>query len=459
MNRGYVFDGHAAVSLCLIDGDRAILSGAMADEDPLAEVLEALDRSVEQALGLLKQLPFDALGSEQQGRALALEVVCLRRKGDSDGLEKRVTEVIAGSEDDEELMVAFGVELSDQDENEHAKAVFQRMRERQPQNPVPVFYLGVVLEREMVYSEALELYEKSIELHEEFAPGHCHRAACLRSMNRLTESADAYRRYLTLEPDDAQEWISLAIVESEREEYERAKVAYDKAESLDPENVSLHYNRAVTALRQGDAAGVAKSAEQLARIAPDDWRTVMASAYRVESDGDVNGGWLACEKGYGLARRSSDPHGIAMAAAAALGYANRHGLKGPAEELVEQVFRDQAFSPEVLVELRSLDGKEREEAGDWMVILEGDVTDPEVFEALSEDDPYGPPFRYFRNFRVYALDEKQAGQLAAEFERRCGAGSLRVDAVERIGDVTGVSLGVWMRDHVANTYSVNAPDE
>lgn len=430
-------------------------------EDPLLEPIGLLlEGDPLAALDALNRMDLRASSEDLHGRALAVEVACLDARDQKDA-RRRLDEVLRDCADSLVLLLSFGIELAELGETELAILALERLCALDPSSHVPRYNLGVVLEEEERVADALARYEEALGIDPRFAPGWQRKAACLVQEGRRGEAVDAYRKYLELEPHDPHEWISLAIVHSDDERWEQATRAFERAERLDPENLSLHYNWMVTAARRGDQKRLEAERDRLVKLAPEDWRTAMALASTAEVANEIGRGWTECERAWKLAIRM-DGEALEGAASAALAYANRHGLVEHAAELVEEIFQCEVFDETVLDELRRIGAKEEPGLADWLIRLEGDLSGPDILDTFSDDEAEADDhsYKYLRGYRVFAKNEASAVEMAMAFETRCGGLGLTVESIERKGSAEDDEVpGVWWRAAQAPAFpSTEDPD-
>ena len=402
----------------------------------------------EAAFGRLRNIDTDRLCPRDLGRALAVEVVCaMQSEGDEETAYAVLRDVLDRCRGDRESVLALGIQLSEIEEHdEFAETALRHLCDIDPHSHVPRYNLAAVLERAERYEEALAAHDAAVEREPGLAPSHRGRAACLREIGRLGEAAQAYRRYLALKPDDAVEWVSLAIVESDQGNHDQAYEAYEHGKRLDAESADLYYNWLITALRRPspDHEKARECAEELARIAPNDWRSAMGRAFLAEVGGRASEGWKECELSFDMACREDEPDARAAAAQAALSYAEGNGLAEQARGLIERIFGAGTFTEDVFAIVRRLEGNRSSSAVDHYVLIEGVITDPQDEGLpLQGDDRTEGPYGYYRSYRVYAESADQAAAWALEFERRYRTGSdQRVESVEKMSGAEETYMGI-----------------
>ncbi len=420
--------------------------GTDGERDPLSRIAAKIKEcEYDSALHALRQLNRSALAADQQGQALAMGVVCLDRKGQARSANRLLRRSLKARRGDPFFLLASGIQLSELGQLDFAEEVLRHLVSLLPDDHIPQYNLGVVLERRERFAEGLAAYDRAIKLRPDFAPSFRQKAVCWEKKGRREEAAAAYRRYLELQPDDDHTWVSLAIVESDRGDYEGAIRAYHRAYEVNPHSVTLHFNWAITASRQGDSAALAACVTRLEEIAPEDWRTEAAAAYLAEAKGEIWKGWEAACRALERACAAKEEEALEIVAAQTLWYAKQHSLEGHVAGCVPLIFEREVFSERVLAALRALSARRSPRAYDFQVMIEGDVTDQAFSAAATLQKSRSRRWRYLRNYRVWAEDDQEGGRIALEFETRCGETGLRAYEVERVSGPSEEDLGVWWR--------------
>src|SRR5262249_11688354 len=114
------------------------------------------------------------------------------------------------------------------------------------------------------------------------------KAAVLSEIGDVKAAKSSLRRYLSLVDDDANEWVSLAILHSDDDEFDLANQCYREAERIAPDSVSLRLNWGVTAVRGGDLATARQQLKYLERLDPDSSRPLLLQAFILEETKNVD---------------------------------------------------------------------------------------------------------------------------------------------------------------------------
>ena len=90
-----------------------------------------------------------------------------------------------------------------------AEAAFNKAREFEPKNPLPLYSLGVLSEQQHKFQEAVDFYQKSIEIDPKFEDGYFNLAAMYANLKRFTEAKATLKKLLELNPNvqDAKEML------------------------------------------------------------------------------------------------------------------------------------------------------------------------------------------------------------------------------------------------------------
>src|SRR5262249_14321673 len=105
------------------------------------------------------------------------------------------------------------------------------------------------------YAEALESYERVIQLRPNDAAGYAHRSTALRHLGRLDEAIVDADRALELDPENVAALNNRGYALRSLGRFSEAVNAFSRAVDAAPDNVESRFNRAVCRLAAGDLAG------------------------------------------------------------------------------------------------------------------------------------------------------------------------------------------------------------
>lgn len=398
----------------------------------------------EQALAMLSNLYDQELPSSVRGRGLALEVVCLERLDRREESDNLIVDVMKEEGDDLAFVQAAGMEFSDLESDIHAETFLQNLCDLDSDDAQNWYYLAIALGRTERYHESLQAYDECLKHDPAFPGAHVEKAWCLKHMGDVDGAIAAYRAYLAIEPGDGGTWKTVAIAEGDRGNYEASYEAFDKALATGEDAEDVYYNRATSAMRQGDEDEVQRCIEELQEIDPESWRTLLTRADYEEAQGHIWPAWELLGEAFDGAIDDQDEEDDPEVdlgernyiAGALLRYAVRNGMQDHASQYVLQIFENDLFSDEVLTELRALDGRFANAVANFQVVLRG------ATESSGE------------RWVVYAVSAENAdaaGDEATAFHERYGAPDWQLESTQQISGVDEGPVGVYWRSDELST--------
>ena len=361
-----------------------------------------------------------------------------------------------------EFLLAAGIFFTEETAYELAETVLEHLCSIDDADTrhVPILNLARVHELDGRVEEAVAGYRRVIALSPEWPHGHLYLARCLRDNRDPDDAIPSLSRYLELEPQDIDEWIALAIIHSNASRYKSAELAYKRAAKIDPTNMSLSFNRGITARRAEDQRQLEACVSTLEAEDPEDWRTHLLRGYLCELQGKI---WEAWEAFNDAANqdllRSDDEEARECAAAHALAFVVEHEMTEQALQMASRCYDTFVFSYDVLYQLRRLGNQHAIEAFDYGVLIKSDLTDRKAIEQLRQQDENGPPYCFFRSYRIIADKPEVAAQIALEFEERVGGANIEVEEITEVERVNDVFLGVWWLARELHCFSKNESDD
>lgn len=130
-------------------------------------------------------------------------------------------------------------------------------------------YLGNALAGLSRSAEALENYERAIELDPGYAPAYINRGHALRGAGRRSEALASYDRATDIDPRFFEALVSRAELLRELNDPARALEAYDRAIDARPGDASVHVARASLLLDVGDPRAALSSIEKAIQLGAD----------------------------------------------------------------------------------------------------------------------------------------------------------------------------------------------
>lgn len=149
--------------------------------------------------------------------------------------------------------------LSDLDcsEGRFAEAceILQTLAAEQPLDAINHGYLGDVLFELDRYEEAIEHFQRSVELLPAYEYGWGQMDAVANRLDRPDHRLEVAKRLSSERPHDAACWLELGRELSTREDYQAADQALTRAESINPYSEDVHLMRARMRVNSGDFDG------------------------------------------------------------------------------------------------------------------------------------------------------------------------------------------------------------
>ena len=137
---------------------------------------------------------------------------------------------------------------------ETAERAYRAALRAEPEQPLALHYLGVVLFQRTRYAEALPLLERSAALVPAESEFHNNLGLVLAALDRNDEAIAAYRRALDLEPNHATASNNLGLALQAQNRVPEAIAAYRHALSVTPGFAHAHWNLALALLACGEYA-------------------------------------------------------------------------------------------------------------------------------------------------------------------------------------------------------------
>ncbi len=375
--------------------------------------------------------------------------------------------------DSARLLGTYGIVLSGLNRLEEACEALERAAVADSEDGAILANLGYVHERFKEFAAAARYYEKALNLGADVVWVLRRLAAVQRDMDDLAAARGTLRRYLSLAPEDAAEWISLAIIHSELEDYDASIQCYQRAESLDADARSLHYNWGLTAQRAGRMDEASKHLDELTRIAPDSPQCSILRAFMLEQEGHLEAAYRAHLEALDRVT-DEDPDEVAYAYETAMDFCADHKLRDEAEKLIDRAYAANACSVDLCEAYREVAG-ERLDKGYWFsVIVEADyrstngkgvnghggngaVKNGDGASTTLDTAPAKPsapidggrpantsgPTRFIRNYQVVAKDHDHAIGMLADFLKRMGESHASVSEFIDEESIEDVFSGIY----------------
>jgi tetratricopeptide (TPR) repeat protein len=339
------------------------------------------------------------------------------------------------------LLGALGVILSSVNNLEQARAALETALAIDGQDATLLANLALVYEKLHDYATAIRLYDHAITLGADLDWALPRKAAALSALGDEESARATLKRYLSLAPDDAEQWISLGILHSNAEDYAGATECYRHAERLDPTVAGLRLNWGVTAVRAGDLDTARRQLACLEQLEPDTAHPRLLRAFILEEQGDLR----AARRCYVEAVRrvdAKDPGELSYALEMAMDFYARRRLRSHCIELLQQAYFWNACTVELCEPYRELTGRHVQEAYWFNLTVEADYRDG-LCAIPGEDGGRLTVERYQRGFQVIGRDHDEAVQLVVDFARRMGETGVTVREFVREETVSDAYTGIY----------------
>lgn len=381
-----------------------------------SELLET--GQAQDALRCLAQIDETALSGEERTEFYALRAAALSEAGHHQEALALLDEALEEAPDSARLHGTRGLALFNVGDLHAARTALEQALRLDPADESALANLAFVHERLGNHPRALELYDQAIDLGADIDWVLQRKAAVQTEMGDTDAARRTLRRYLSLVPDDAAQWIALAILYTDDRQYEAAFECYRAAAQIDPHSPVLRLNWGVTAVRAG-ALGVAQEQLQaLARLEPGAARPLLLSAFIREEQGRPSEAARLYERA--LERvRGQDAAQTAYALEMAMDFFLRQRDRRRCDQLLRQAYEWNACTVELCEAYRQLTARPSRSTCWFSLMVEADYR-----PGLVSDSPVGSANgarrRYLRNFQVVARDRDEAISMVLDFVRRMG---------------------------------------
>jgi tetratricopeptide (TPR) repeat protein len=317
------------------------------------------------------------------------------------------------------LLGTLGVVLSNKDELEEARDVLEEAIDLNAEDEVALANLALVYEKLREFEHADRLYDEALHLGADIDWVLQRKAAVLTESGRYAEAKATLKRYLSLVPDDATQWVALAILHSDDDEFEGAYACYHIAEHLEPDAISLRLNWGVTAVRARDLETAYAQLARLQKLEPRSSRWQLLRAFILEEEGNVAGSKEVYERV--LSRKHfEDRAEMTYALEMAMDFFSRHRLRPACSKLLQRAYVANACTVELCEAYREAAGRYVDQAFWFSIMIEADYRTglPEIHDGNPQ--PANGYKRFVRDYQVVARDHDEAVGLVIDFARNMG---------------------------------------
>jgi tetratricopeptide (TPR) repeat protein len=150
-------------------------------------------------------------------------------------IEKEARTALEKNQSDPELYYRLGNALYDQGRREEAIENYQKAIELRPDYVKAIVNLGVVLNENSQSEEALRHFEKAEELAPNDVTVLCNKGQALYALQRHSDAIDLYLRSMELEPKNQLPYYLLGVAFADAGIYREAIREWEKVVAIDPE--------------------------------------------------------------------------------------------------------------------------------------------------------------------------------------------------------------------------------
>jgi Flp pilus assembly protein TadD len=163
----------------------------------------------------------------------------------------------------------LGVALADHGSLVEAIEHFQRALQLNPEDANAHNNLGIVLARQGKSAEAIEHYERALQFNPDYAKAHINLGIALAGRGKLAEAIGHYERALQLNPDSAEAHNNLGIALTRQDRLVEAVEHFERALQLNPDSPEAHNNLGIALARQDKLVEAAEHFERALQLNPD----------------------------------------------------------------------------------------------------------------------------------------------------------------------------------------------
>jgi len=160
---------------------------------------------------------------------------------DSVDAEASFKKALAVEPDNDDAVTGLASVYSDRGDAKGASALLEKLVEKNP-SPRALVSLANSYESMHEYALAVNTYKKALELD----PNRVELKAALAQdqamAGQLDDALSTYQDLAEANPQDAQPYLGMAQIYRGKRDFANARKMYDKARSLDPDNIEIRYN-------------------------------------------------------------------------------------------------------------------------------------------------------------------------------------------------------------------------
>jgi tetratricopeptide (TPR) repeat protein len=395
----------------------------------------------EESLRCLDAVAGDGLSDDDRIELASLRAWALTELGRDEEALETLDPLLEEFPRSARLLGTLGLVFFNTNDLEDARDALEGAIVLSPDDEVSLANLALVYEKLRDYDRAIELYERALSLGADIDWVLQHHAAALTDAGRYREAKIILKRFLSLVPDDASQWVALAILHSDDEEYPEAFACYEQAERLDPNAPALRLNWGVTAVRAHQFPLARTQLGHLQRVEPRSTRPWLLRAFILEEEGQPAAARLIYERI--LRRRSfNDQAELNYALEMAMDFFGRHGLRARCDRLLARAYADDACTVELCEAYREAAGEPVENAYWYSIMVEADYR-PGLHEVRPRADGEQTYQRFVRAYQVVARNHDDGLAMVLDFARQMGERNAAVREIVGEEAVENTHTGIY----------------
>ncbi|RMF85689.1 MAG: hypothetical protein D6744_01045 [Planctomycetota bacterium] len=398
--------------------------------EPIAQILSRARELLSSgrpgaALRVLRSVGDEYMDADDRIEYVALRALALSQSGRGRPALELLNNCLEDEPDSPMLHAASGIVLANAGDYDAARDELEYATELGADDPDTLLNLAMVYVELRDYDRAAAAYAEAAQRGADLQFLLPRQAEVYVELNQPVRARETLRRYLSLVPDDAEQWISLGILCSDEGRFDEATEAYRRAERLDRDSTSLRLNWGVSAVRAHDVAEADRQLAHLRALEPRAARTILLEAYIREERGEMQ----AAERAYQRALKAcadESVHEQAYTLEMAMDFFARRRRTEVCDELLAAAYTINACTVELCEAYREAQGRLCDAARWFSVMIEADYrTGLSEVHAL-DAAPVARPRRYQRCIQVVARDRDEAISIATDVVRRFGERNVRV---------------------------------
>ncbi|MCA8925616.1 MAG: tetratricopeptide repeat protein, partial [Planctomycetes bacterium] len=163
-----------------------------------------------------------------------------------------------------------GMRKTEAGRNAEALEDYDRALQLDPENPLAYCNRGASKAGLGRHAEAIEDYDRALQLDPTIALAYCNRGVSKRSLGRHAEALEDFDRALELDPQDPNAYVNRGLSKADLGRDEDAIEDYDRALRLDPQDAGAYANRGVSNDHLGRKAEALEDFDRALRLDPQD---------------------------------------------------------------------------------------------------------------------------------------------------------------------------------------------